>query len=115
MQLIEWFENATSSEESPFRQQLLREDIARLRRVKILAGEACNEIEFVKTASMVGWTNIDLRTHELEPVLRPLLMAFYREEQHGGGSADEVKRAWRAIDAVRLERFAGCLARVPKV
>ena len=71
MQLIAHLEHLVGSEESLFRAQLLREDIARLRKLQELARKAPDAEAFKKSGMRIGWTQGDARTHELrEPLGR---------------------------------------------
>ena len=65
MRLIETLNRRASAEESPFRAQLLREDVARLKKLRELA-RGSRDLAAFKTAGMrIGWTQGDARTHEL--------------------------------------------------
>ena len=116
MDLLARLEADSRSEESYFRAQLLREDIARLKRLRELAAVAPNVDAFKKEGLMIGWTLGDSRTWELKATLDPLLEAFYAEATCGAAAdADgSLLAAWRAFDAHRMERLAGCLSRVPR-
>ena len=109
MELIARLEALVEKEESLFRAQLLREDIARLRKLQALA-ESAPDLEAFKRAGMrIGWTQGDARTHELAEPLARLLEAVYasREEQ--------LLPAWEALHRARMERLVGCLSTpVPK-
>jgi hypothetical protein len=65
----------------------------------------------------VGWTQGDLRTHELRAPLAALFDAVYACET-GAVDADaenRVEAAWRDLHRIRLERLVGCLSTpVPK-
>lgn len=116
MDLLARLEADLRSEESYFRAQLLREDIARLGRLQELAAAALNVDAFKKEGLVIGWTAGDTRSWELEATLDPLLEAFYATAT-GGASANAEGRllaAWRAFDRQRMERLVGCLSRVPQ-
>lgn len=109
MQLIGILERSLGREESLFRRQLLREDIARLRRLEVLAASARDAESFVKSGSRVGWTPDDARTGELREALEPFLRAVYAQDDAA------TLRAWEALHALRMERLLGCLSTpVPK-
>jgi hypothetical protein len=116
MDLRARLEGDLRDEESYFRAQLLREDLARLERLQELAATEPDLAAFKKAGLMIGWTPGDTRTWELRATLDPLLEAFYASAT-GGGSADADGRllaAWEAFDAERMERLVGCLSRVPR-
>lgn len=117
MNLLENLESAIDQEESFFRAQLMREDVARLRRLQELASASETVEEFVKEGLYVGWTPNDLRTHEFKEELEVFLQAVYRRCRDDGVAGDtdkQIAQAWRVFDAKRMERLVGCLARVPK-
>jgi hypothetical protein len=116
MQLLERLEASLRGEESAFRAQLLREDLARLHRLHQLAGAAPDALAFRKEAMMIEWTPGNARTRELEPALGSLLEAFHAATT-ADAAADAEERllaAWQTFEARRLERLVGCLARVPR-
>ncbi len=95
---------------SYFRAALLREDLARLNRLRELAAEAEDEAAFVKAAGLAGWTPGDLRTGELRPWLDPFLRAWYGD---GDGEDRALPGLWREFDVNRLDILAGCLSTRP--
>ena len=111
MSLVTEMEQRLEAEESPFRAQLLREDIARLRRLESLAREHADLESFAKEGLYIGWTQGDFRTHELKAPLEALLAAFHAYET--GGRSDEQDRAlhaaWANFDRERMEKLLGCL------
>ncbi|MCD6041314.1 MAG: hypothetical protein K0R40_917 [Burkholderiales bacterium] len=109
MQLIAHLELLVDNEESLFRAQLLREDIARLRKLQALARKAPDAETFKKSGMRIGWTQGDARTHELREPLERLLEAVYASRE------EDIVRAWEALHRVRMERLVGCLSTpVPK-
>lgn len=116
MRLIERLSGALATEESYFRQYLIREDIARLERLIAMAPAYAEPSEFVAAALKIGWTPGDSRTHELQPALAPLLEAIHRLARTGS-DADleaEIETRWHELEALRMDRLVGCLARVPR-
>ena len=117
MRLIEELERTLAGEQSLFRAQLLREDIARLGRLRELARSSGSADACKRAALRLGWTQGDLRTHELRAPLEALVEAVYAYET-GAGSAGEEARimdAWAELHRTRMERLVGCLATpVPK-
>jgi hypothetical protein len=117
MRLIDTLLRLVEEEESPFRAQLLREDVQRLRRLGALARSAPDLAHFRKAGMRVGWTQGDLRTHELRAPLETLLEAVHACETGPADAAaeDRVEAAWRDLHRVRMERLVGCLSTpVPK-
>jgi hypothetical protein len=114
MQLIARLEVLAGKEESLFRAQLLREDIARLRKLQQLAKTAKDAEAFKKAGMRIRWTQGDARTHELREPLERLLAAVYAFEKDGAPEAPVVE-AWEALHRARMERLVGCLSTpVPK-
>jgi hypothetical protein len=103
MRLIDDLERMVAREESPFRVQLLREDVARLRRLQAMAATHDREA-FLKAGMRVGWTQGDARTHELREELEPFLEAVH------AGDEDRIAERWNALHRLRLERLLGCLS-----
>lgn len=104
MKIIEALERALAGEESPFRVQLLREDIARLRRLAELAQQSSDAESFRKAGMRIGWTPGDARTAELAEPLGRLLDAVYEKQD------DRIVDAWNSLHRLRMERLLGCLS-----
>ena len=114
MKLIEDLESLVAKEPSMFRAQLLREDVARLRKLQALATAAPDATAFRKAGARIGWTQGDARTHELGEPLERLLAAVYALEKDAGPEAPTVE-AWEALHRSRMEKLVGCLSTpVPK-
>jgi hypothetical protein len=117
MRLIEDLERALAGEDSLFRAQLLREDIARLKKLRELANGTSDPAAFKQAGMRIGWTPGDARTAELREPLEKLLDEIYALERgNTGGQIDaRVTQAWNALHRVRMERLLGCLSTpVPK-
>jgi hypothetical protein len=109
MRLIKDLERALAREESMFRAQLLREDIARLTKLRELARAATDVEAFCKAGMRLGWTQGDTRTQELHEPLEAFLRAVL------AGDEVLIARAWEALHRARMERLLGCLSTpVPK-
>ena len=111
MNLIEELESRLAGEESVFRAQLLREDVARLRRLIDLADEHDDRDGFRKAGAYIGWTNGDMRTHELMEQLNPLLDAMW-DWQRGGHAPDAepaIRTAWDRFHTERMRILLHCL------
>lgn len=104
MQLITDLERLLATEESMFRAQLLREDIARLRKLEALAQSAPDSEAFKHAGMRLGWTQGDARTHELREPLEALLAAIYK------GNEAVIAAAWNDLHRTRMERLLGCLS-----
>ncbi len=111
MLLIEELEARLETEESPFRAQLLREDIARLRKLVSMAGAHGTAESFAKDGLYIGWTHGDFRTHELKDTIQALLAALYAYETGGRAAALDrpLRAAWEAFDRDRMTKLLGCL------
>jgi len=117
MRLIEELERTLAEEQSLFRGQLLREDIARLKRLRELARGAGDLATLRKAALRLGWTQGDARTQELRAPLEALVDAIFAYETGAGESRQEARiiEAWTELHQTRMERLVGCLTTpVPK-
>lgn len=104
MKLVEDLEALLAGEESLFRRQLLREDIARLLKLQELRESSPDPEAFRKAGLRLGWTQGDARTGELREPLDALL-----REIHAGNEAGTT-RAWNELHRLRMERLLGCLS-----
>ncbi len=111
MKLLEDLANAANNVDSPFQSQLIREDIARLNKLRELAGSSTTFDDFRKEGFYIGWTRDDLRTMDMKATLEWLLAAFYRLETGEGSPAAEqdLNQAWSAFNRDRMEKLIGCL------
>ena len=117
MRLLDTLQRLVAEESSPFRAQLAREDVARLRQLQELARSAPDLASFKQRGMRIGWTQGDLRTHELRAPLESLLEAVYACETEANDADGEarVDAAWRELHRARMERLVGCLSTpVPK-
>ena len=105
MQLLADLESALAAEDSLFRAQLLREDIARLRKLQAIAAEAADAAAFLNAGMRIGWTAGDARTAELREPLEKLLNEIYARE-----SDARISAAWQELHRLRMERLLGCLS-----
>lgn len=112
MRLAAELEQRLAGEPSLFRAQLLREDLARLTKLRDLAGATHDRAAFASAARGLGWTQGDARTPELAHVLGPLVDAVY-DYEHGERTEaieERIREGWLALTRERLQRFVGCLA-----
>lgn len=111
MRLLEMLQQRINEEQSLFRAQLLREDVARLKRLQELVRTAADLDAFKRAGMRVGWTQADLRTNELRPELERLLEAVYRcLTDPRRCDEEELEAAWVELHRVRMERLVGCLS-----
>lgn len=112
MRLIETLKQRASAEESPFRAQLLREDAARLAKLRELARSGRDLAAFKAAGMRVGWTQGDARTHELREPLEALLELVFRYETADAGESTQtaIEESWFELHRVRMERLLGCLS-----
>ena len=116
MILLDQLESYLSTEESYFRAQLLREDLARLKALRDLAREATSRASFLEGGLRLEWTPGGLRNKQLRSTLEPLLEAFYFADESGPTAAADAHLlcTWYAFDAQRMDVLLGCLSRVPR-
>lgn len=112
MRLIEILNHRAATEESPFRAQLLREDVARLKKLQVLARSGCDLAAFKAAGMRIGWTQGDARTHELREPLEALLELVFRHETADAGESTQIAldESWLELHRVRMERLVGCLS-----
>ncbi len=104
MRLIADLERRLAGEQSLFQAQLLREDIARLRKLGELARNAPDEAAYVDSGMRIGWTPGDARTAELREPLEAFLRAAYANDEN------VMTQAWERLHRTRMERLLGCLS-----
>jgi hypothetical protein len=112
MRLLDTLQRLVAEESSPFRAQLAREDVVRLCQLQELARSAPDLASFKQRGMRIGWTQGDLRTHELRAPLDLLLEGVYIYER-GAKDAEQEARidaAWRDLHRTRIERLVGCLS-----
>lgn len=112
MQLLSDLEERSLAEESPFRAQLLREDIIRLRKLEEIVRSIPDPESCRRAARRLGWTALDARTLELAEPLDRLVDAIRRSQSDALGGADdaEIRNAWLELTRLRLETMVGCLS-----
>ena len=109
MQLMRELERLAAAEESLFRRQLLREDVARLRKLEALVASSGDFPSFAKAGMRLGWTQGDARTSEIASQVESLLQAVY------AGDDARITGAWNELHRARMEKLLGCLSTpVPK-
>lgn len=111
MQLLGELKDLMEREESPFRLQLLKEDIARLEKLQSLSKEARDLTEFHAAGASIGWTQNDMMTHRIAASLKALLDAIYAYHQ-GAKSAEHercIRDAWIHLCDERNKKLVKCL------
>lgn len=111
MQLLSTLRDQLAREQSPFRVQLLKEDILRLEKLQALAETAGDLAEFQKAGSRISWTQNDMMTHRIAEPLSGFLDAFYGYRLGQKTEADErrIHDAWLRLCAERNEKLIKCL------
>lgn len=109
MRLIATLESRIAAEGSLFRRQLMKEDVARLRKLLDLKAATKNRDDFMRDGRHVGWTQGDFRTHEVEGTLAPFLEAVF------DGDEAAIERLWGPFETDRLEKLTGCLSSRPRL
>lgn len=112
MRLIRELERKLETEQSYFQSHLLREDIARLARMRDLARDTADATAFRKAVLRLGWTAGDLRTHEIRGPLEMLADAIYSYVAGASDAEQEtrIEQAWLLLHRTRMERLMGCLS-----
>jgi hypothetical protein len=113
MRLIDTLEQTIASEDSPFRAQLLREDVKRIGELSDAAHTARDANHLAEQALQLNWTASAERTQELaEPVgrLSHAVFALVQQSDPSDALQTEVERAWLELHRTRLERMVGCLS-----
>ncbi len=111
MELLDRLKQAATSDESFFRRHLAKEDIARLEKLHALALASADVEEFRKSGFYLGWTQADMRTHDLRESLLVLLDAYFSSARHPDDADQErlLCAAWEAFDRDRLKKLLHCL------
>ena len=108
MQLRDELQARLEREDSMFRAQLLREDIARLDKLVALASDSEDLAAFKKAGTYIGWTQNDMMTHVLKEPLGDLMEAIYAWRWSEGDEA-AIRDGWLAFCAARNEKLIKCL------
>ncbi|MCA8887700.1 MAG: hypothetical protein KDA46_02650 [Parvularculaceae bacterium] len=110
MSLTQRLEEIAKNDESIFRRQLAKEDLARLLKLEALAANAADLNAFRKEGLYIGWTQGDMRTHDLRDSIEALLDAFYAAHLNHSPEAEQaLAAAWDAFHRDRLKKLIHCL------
>ena len=115
MHLIDELERRLAEGPGIFRAQLLREDLARLRKLDQLARTAADGEDYRRAGRRLGWTAQDARTHELGDALDRLLESVRTAaiDPAAGDQGPAMLAAWQEMTRRRLESMVGCLSTPP--
>lgn len=112
MKLTDTLRQAASSATSMFSAQLLKEDIVRLEKLEQLARVERDPARYRHAAMVLGWTQGDFRTFELNPELEAFVTAVFEHlAPQPAASADVVQDRWSALHRRRMDLLVGCLSR----
>jgi hypothetical protein len=111
LHILDELRSRLEHEQSIFRAQLMREDIARLEKLAPLAGQSEDIAAFRKSGTYIGWTQNDMMTHHVAEPLGDLLDAIfaYYTEGVGEGLDQSVSAAWFDFCKMRNEKLIKCL------
>jgi len=112
MRWIDELEQRAASEPSMFRAQLLREDVARLRRLVEIARSTADEETYLRAGRRLQWTTNDARTAELGEVLDAMLHAVREAATtiDDASAQARMRDTWVELTRIRMERLVGCLS-----
>lgn len=108
MKLKDQLKEIAKSHDSLFRRQLAKEDLTRFERLQEMALASKSLEAFVKDGLYAGWTQNDMRTHELKETIVPVLEAFYAVVRDSGDE-EILQTAWAAFEVDRLNKLIHCL------
>ena len=111
MHLMKHLETVAASHESYVQRQLAKEDLARIAKLQDLARAHRDLSSLKKEALFIGWTNGDLRTHELSEPLHALIQAVHDFETQGPRNEYDaaIMTAWTEFHGLRLKILIHCL------
>jgi hypothetical protein len=111
LQILDELRFHLEHEQSIFRAQLMREDIARLEKLAALADQSEDIAAFKKSGTYIGWTQNDMMTHQVAEPLGDLLEAIFAYYTEGAGEAldQSVRTAWFEFCKMRNEKLIKCL------
>jgi hypothetical protein len=110
MRLLERLQDQASTDDSIFRRQLAKEDLARLEILRRLATQASDLEAFRKEGKYIGWTQGDMRTHDLRETLDKFLDAFFSAARTPDPNSEAtLEAAWITFHNDRMEKLVHCL------
>ena len=108
MQIRKELQAQLEREDSMFRAQLMREDVARLDKLLALADDSQDLAAFKKAGTYIGWTQNDMMTHVMAEPLSDLLEAIYAWRKDEGDET-AINAAWLNFCRERNEKLIKCL------
>lgn len=109
MKLLNYLQNQIENEESYFSQYLAKEDLTRIEKLVSAAGAMPRE-QYLKEFLLIGWSKDDMRTHELNETLIPLMNAVFEYAKQPNEENDNVALSkWQEFHAQRLKVLIHCL------
>lgn len=114
MRLIETLEASIAGDDSPFRAQLMREDVTRIKELSEAAKDLNSEQALQHTAMQLNWTASQARTDELATEIGALSQAIFEHVSAGESVTDQqesaVEQCWLRLHHQRLATMTGCLS-----
>lgn len=111
MRLLEQLNEIAENSESLFRRALAKEDLKRFDKLSVLYPACADLAAFIKDGMYIGWTQNDMKTHEMRETLTALLEAYhaYRSDEADPALEARLDEAWAAFTKDRLEKLIHCL------
>jgi hypothetical protein len=114
MRLIETLQASIAGDDSPFRAQLMREDITRINELREAASELSSTDALRNVAIKLSWTATEARTNELAAHVHALSDAIFDHVSAAEQATDQqesaVEQCWLQLHHQRLETMIGCLS-----
>ncbi len=112
MKLTDALRQAAGTTTSMFSAQLLKEDVARLEKLEQLARVERDPARYRRAAMVLGWTQGDFRTFELNPELEAFVTAVFEHlAPQPTVAEDDIEDRWSALHRRRMDLLVGCLSR----
>lgn len=112
MKLTEDLRAAAAAAPSMFSAQLLKEDVLRLEKLEQLARIERDPERYRRAAMVLGWTQGDFRSFELNPELADFVAAVFAHcAPRPSVDAAEIDVRWSALHRRRMDLLVGCLSR----
>ena len=111
MTLTEHLQAVIDDSESYVQSYLAKEDLTRITTLYGLAAEHDALKPFQKAGLYIGWTQNDMRTHELKAPLNALMAARFTREKNGSTPEieAEIVSIWAQFHALRMKTLVHCL------
>ncbi len=111
MKLIRALEAVINGDGGYIQSCLAKEDLARVEKLCELAKTVQSPQEMEKEGLYIGWTQGDMRTHELADDLKPVIRAIYDYEKQGHPEEidDRIMTYWAKFHTNRLKTLVHCL------